>query len=154
MGKKYFPSPSFFIHFAANCLPSYNSESKGRRDRESNEWKNSSHRWWVNWRDPIFNEDRAVADDFETGKELRRTESEPDLTFNYSKLTGEIDGDDEIVVNGNINIVKGRNKEATKTRRSASGTARASAASRGSRRVTGTRTQTATSAAGGSRDIR
>ena len=146
-----------FIHFAANCLPSYNSESKGRRDRESNEWKNSSHRWWVNWRDPIFNEDRAIADDFETAKELRRTESEPDLTFNYSKLTGDIDGDDEIVPNGNVNIAQKRNREANKTRTSA--TTRASAASKvsrgGAKSGTGTRTQTATSsAAGSSRDIR
>ena len=53
------------------------------------------HRWWVNWKDPIFNQDRATVEDSEASKtDLRRTESEPDLTFNYSKLTGEIDGED------------------------------------------------------------
>ena len=120
---------------------------------------NSSYRWWVNWRDPIFNEDRAIVDDFETGKELRRTESEPDLTFNYSKLTGEIDGDDEIVPNGNVNIAQKRSREANKTRTSATTKATtASAALKGSRggakSSTGARTQTAISTAGSSRDIR
>ena len=122
----------------------------------------SSHRWWVNWRDPIFNQNRATADDFETGQELRRTESEPDLTFNYSKLTGEIDGDDDFMPNGNIKIARGRSREAgsgaTKTRttaKSRAGTGTTSrqttASRRGSKSGTGTRNQSATSTACSSR---
>ena len=78
------------------------------------------HRWWVNWKDPIFNQDRATAEDSEASKtDLRRTESEPDLTFNYSKLTGEIDGEDGdgFAPNGNIN-----NKTRTPTATTRAGT--------------------------------
>ena len=107
-------------------------------------------RWWVNWRDPIFKEDRARnADDFENGKVLRRTESEPDLAFNYSKLTGEIDGDDGdgFVPNGNI---KGKSsgdapakaRASTTTTRKKATTSAVSKASRGASGA-GPRTQTA-----------
>ena len=106
------------------------------------------HRWWVNWKDPIFNQDRATAEDSEASKtDLRRTESEPDLTFNYSKLTGELDGEDGdgFAPNGNIN-----NKTRTPTATTRAGTAAsrktATAASRGGARSgSGARNQTATS---------
>ena len=106
------------------------------------------HRWWVNWKDPIFNQDRATAEDSEASKmNLRRTESEPDLTFNYSKLTGEIDGEDGdgFAPNGNIN-----NKTRTPTATTRAGTTvsrkTATAVSRGGARSgSGARNQTATS---------
>ena len=115
-------------------------------------------RWWVNWRDPIFNEGRArSADDFETGKVLRRTESEPDLAFNYSKLTGAggIDGDDgdAFVPNGNIKGVEGKSSGGAPTKARASTTTTrkktTSAVSRGSRVASGAapRTQTAKNSA-------
>ena len=106
------------------------------------------HRWWVNWKDPIFNQDRATAEDSEASKtDLRRTESEPDLTFNYSKLTGEIDGEDgdSFAPNGNLN-----NKTRTTTAATREGTTvsrkTATAVSRGGARSgSGARNQTATS---------
>ena len=109
------------------------------------------HRWWVNWKDPIFNQGQATAEDSETGKtDLRRTESEPDLTFNYSKLTGEIDGEDGdgFAPNGNLN-----NKTRTPTATTRAGTTAtvsrktATAASRGggARGGSGARNQTAAS---------
>ena len=89
-------------------------------------------RWWVNWRDPIFKEDRARnADDFENGKVLRRTESEPELAFNYSKLTGEIDGEDGdgFVQNGNINKTATTRAGTTTSRKTATAASRGGAKS-------------------------
>ena len=101
------------------------------------------HRWWVNWKDPIFNQDRATAEDSETGKkDLQRTESEPDLTFNYSKLTGEIDGEDGdgFVPNGNINKTATTRAGITTSRKTATAASR-----RGPKSGSGARNQTARS---------